>query len=278
MTKLKSILLTILGTAITGFAVAVFLTPNKIVCGGVSGVSTILFQTVGVAPGLTFAVINAILLLAGLKVLGKDFTLKTMFGAGLISLFVQLFSYIPQIVNDTFLATIFGGAIYGFGIGLAFVAGASTGGTDILGRLLQHKNSNLPIGKMLLIVDGVIIFISLLVFKNIELALFGIISLVVSTTAIDWLIRSLNISKMAFVITDKGEEISKELVSTSPRGVTLIKATGAYTSTDKNVLFCALKSKELQSFQNKILDIDPGAFIVYAESQQMFGNGFYIYR
>ncbi len=278
MTKLKSILLTIIGTAITGFAVAVFLTPNKIVCGGVSGVSTILYQTFGIAPGLSYAVTNAILLLTGLKVLGKSFTVKTIFGAGLISVFVQLFSYLPHIITDTVLSTVFGGALYGFGIALAFVAGASTGGTDILGRLLQYKNPNLPIGKMLLIVDGAIIFISLLVFKNIELALFGIISLFVSTTAIDWLIRSLNISKMAFVITDKGEEISKTLVSTSPRGVTLIKATGAYTFTEKNVLFCALKSKEIHKFQNKILDIDPGAFIVYAESQQIFGNGFYIYR
>lgn len=278
MTKSKLFFLTIIGTAITSFAVAVFLTPNKVVCGGVSGVSTILFQTLGVAPGLSYAVTNAILLLIGLKSLDKDFTFKTAIGSGLTSLFVQLFSYIPQIIDDTFLATLFGGAIYGFGIGIAFVSGASTGGTDILGRLLQKNEPNLPIGKILLIVDGVIIFISLLVFKNIELALFGIISLFVSTTAIDWLIKSLNISKMAFVITDKGEEISKELVSTSPRGVTLIKATGAYTSTDKNVLFCALKSKELQHFQNKILDIDPGAFIVYAESQQIFGNGFYIYR
>ena len=278
MNKIKSLLLTVIGTAITGFAVAVFLTPNKIVCGGVSGISTIMYQTFSVAPGLTYAIVNLILLLTGLKVLGKDFTLKTLVGAGLISLFVQIFSYIPPIISDVVLATVFGGALYGFGIGIAFAAGSSTGGTDILGRLLQHKNPNLPIGKMLLIVDGIIIFISLLIFKNIELALFGIISLFVSTTAIDWLIRSLNISKMAFVITDKGEEISKMLVSTSPRGVTLIKATGAYTFTDKSVLFCALKSRELQQFQNKILDIDSGAFIVYAESQQIFGNGFYIYR
>lgn len=278
MTKIKSLALTVIGTAITAFAIAVFLTPNKIVGGGVSGMSTILYHTFSVAPGVTYAVINAILLLLGLRVLGKDFTLNTIFGAGLISVFVQVFSYIPHIVSDVFLATIFGGILYGFGIGLTFVAGASTGGTDILGRLLQHKNPNLPIGRLLLFVDGTVILVSLIVFKNIELTLFGIISLFMSTYAVDWLIRRLNISKIAFVITDKGEEIAKYLVSTSPRGVTQIKATGTYSSSKKDVLFCALKERELTHFQQKILNIDPSAFIVYSESQQIFGNGFYIYR
>ncbi|MFA7636203.1 MAG: YitT family protein [Monoglobales bacterium] len=278
MKKFKYLLLTTLGAAITGFVIAVFLTPNKIVGGGVSGISTILYLTMKVPQGLSYALTNILLLLVGLKFLGKQFTIRTLLGTGLTSLFVQLFSYIPPVIHDIFLASVVGGALFGIGIGITFVAGASTGGTDVLGRLLQHKNPNLPIGKILMFVDGFIILLSLLVFKNFELALFGIVTLFVSSTAIDWLIRSLNISKVAFVITDLGEVIAKMLVSTSPRGVTLINATGAYTSNRKNVLFCALKSRELQEFQKKILSIDPAAFIVYSESQQIFGNGFYIYR
>lgn len=278
MNKIKSIFLTILGTAMVGFSVAVFLTPNKIVGGGVSGIATILYQVFGIAQGLTYAVINLILLLIGYKTLGKKFTLSTLIAAGLTSFFVQIFSYIPHVVNNVVLASLFGGTLFGFGLGATFAIGSSTGGTDILGRLLQYKYPNLSIGNLLMIVDGVIIFISLLIFKNFELTLFGILSLFVSSYSLDWLIKRLNISKMAFVITEKGSCIASHLISTSPRGVTLINATGAYSQADKSILFCALKEYEIIKFQNKILEIDPSAFIVYSESQQIMGNGFYIYR
>lgn len=278
MQKIKSIIYTILGTALTGFAVSTLLTPNKIVCGGVSGIATILYQTFNMAPGLTYAIINIALLIIGAKILGKNFTFKTLIGAGMISLFVQLFSYLPPITDNVFLAAFFGGTLYGLGIGIAFAAGASTGGTDILSRIIQHFLPQFPIGKLLLAVDGSVITTSLIIFKNTELALFGIFALFFSTFCVDWLIRKLNISKIAFVITDKGEEISKCLVSTSPRGVTIIKATGAYSSEKKNILFCALKENEVPAFQKKILNIDSEAFIVYSESSQIMGNGFHIYR
>ena len=119
--------------------------------------------------------------------------------------------------------------------------------------------------------------VALLLFFT-ELVLFGVFALFFSTFCVDWLIRKLNISKIAFVITDKGEEISKYLVSTSPRGVTIIKAIGAYSSENKKVLFCALKENEVPVFQKKILGIDRDAFIVYSESSQIMGNGFHIYR
>lgn len=278
MKKIKSFFLTVAGCAITGFAISTFLTPNKIVGGGVSGISTILYQTLNFAPGLTFAIINIALLSISLFILGKGFVVKTLVGASLISLFVQVFSYLPPFTKNELLATIFGGFLYGLGIALTFVAGASTGGTDILGRLLQYKLPYLPIGKLLLIVDSAVILTSLIVFKNFDLALFGIISLFVSTYSIDFIIRKLNVSKIAFVITDKGEEIAKYLISTSPRGVTLIDTVGAYKNMKNKMLFCALKSSEVEVFQRKILELDSSAFIVYSESQQIKGNGFLIYR
>ena len=133
MSKTKAVLLTIVGTMITAFGIGVFLTPNKIVGGGVSGLSTILYHAFSVPPGVSFFVINFIFLAIGFKVLGKSFTLKTLLGSSLISVFVQIFSYFPFYTENTMLATIFGGVLYGMGIGLGFVAGASTGGTDILG-------------------------------------------------------------------------------------------------------------------------------------------------
>lgn len=278
MNKIKSFLLMVSGCAVTGFGVGVFLTPNKIVGGGVSGISTILYHTFNIAPGLTFFAVNAVLLLMGLKVLGKEFTLKTIIGASLLSVFVQIFSYIPFYTENTMLATVFGAALYGAGIGLGFAAGASTGGTDILGRLIQTKFPTVPIGKLLMAVDGVIILVSLIIFKNIELTLFGVISLFISSYVIDFVIGSLNISAIAFVITEKGDEISKNLVGTSPRGVTVIDVVGAYTSEKKKMLFCALKEGESADFQRKILEIDPEAFIVFSKSQRIKGNGFYLYK
>lgn len=278
MSKFKSMLLTVLGTMITGFGVGVFLTPNKIVGGGATGLSTLLYHTLGFEPGLSFFVINIIFLILGLKVLGKDFVFKTLFGTLCISVFVQIFSYIKIPLSNLTLVTLYGGALYGIGIGLSFAAGASTGGTDILGRIIQTKFSHIPIGKLLLFVDGVIITVSLIIFKDVELVLYGITALLISSYTIDFVISKLNVSRLAFVITDKGEEISHKLVSTSPRGVTLIDVKGMYTNTDKQMLFCALKESEAEEFQRKILEIDSTAFIVFSESQRIKGNGFYLYK
>ena len=278
MKNIKNILLTVFGTMITGFAIGAFLTPNKIVGGGASGISTILYHTLNIQPGLSFFALNLLFLLVGLTVLGKNFIFKTLMGITLLSLFTQIFSLIPIYTENLMLATIFGGVLYGLGIGMSFAAGASTGGTDIIGRIIQTKLSFVPIGKMLLFVDGVIIVISLAIFRNLELTLYGIITLFVSSFSIDFFINKLNVSKIAFVITDMGEEISKNLVTTSPRGVTLIDVVGAFTDTKKKMLFCALKESETESFQKKILAVDCEAFIVFAESQRIKGNGFYIYK
>lgn len=278
MKKRTTVLLTLLGTMTTGFAIGSFLTPNKIVGGGASGISTILYHTIGIDPGVSFFIINILFLIAGLKVLGKDFVWKTLLGVTLLSIFTEIFNLFPVYTDNLILAVIFGGVLYGIGIGISFAAGASTGGTDIIGRIIQTKFSYMPIGKMLLIVDGIIIVISLIVFKNLELVLFGILTLILSSYSIDLIISKLNVSRIAFVITDNGDEIAKTLVSTSPRGVTLINVKGAYTETDKKMIFCALKESESEAFQRKILEIDPTAFIVFSESQRIKGNGFYLYK
>ena len=278
MNKIKSLLLTILGTMITGFGVGVFLTPYKIVGGGATGIGTIIFHTLGISPGISFYVINIIFLLIGFRVLGKNFVIKTLFGTTLLSLFVEIFSFINISVEDTLMVTLYGGVLYGIGIGLSFAAGASTGGTDIIGRIIQVKIPHMPIGKLLLIVDGIIILISLILFKDVELVLYGILALLISSYTIDLVINMLNISKVAFVITDKGNEIANKLVTTSPRGVTLIDVKGVYTNTEKQMLFCALKESEADEFQKKILEIDDTAFIVFSESQRIKGNGFYLYK
>lgn len=268
----------IIGIMMTAFAISVFYVPNKIVNGGVSGLSTILYHTFNIPASISYAFINIVLLIVAFKFIGKKFVINSLVGAGLISLFVEIFSYIPPMTDNVFLATVFGAIFYGFGIGLTLIEGASTGGTDILGRLVQYFFPHMKIGQLLLVIDSVVIALSLIVFKNSELVLFGIIALFLSTYSIDWLIRKLNISKLAFVVSDKGEEIAKMLVSTSPRGVTIIDVVGAYTMDNKKVLMCALKENELTDFQRKIHEIDETAFIIFSESQQIVGNGFHVYK
>lgn len=285
MTKIKSkkgtikkYLSIVLGCILVGFAIGVFYTPNKVVGGGVSGISTILFHTLGVPVGVSFAVINILLLLISLKKLGKRFFFNTIIGSLLVSVFAEVFTLVPPITKNVFLASVFGSVLYGFGIGLTLVSGASTGGTDILGRLVQASFPYIKIGKLLMVIDGIVIATSLVLFREIDLALYGIIALFLATAAIDWLIQSLNISKLAFIVSDKGLEISHKLTSVSPRGVTIINAKGGYTMDNKTVLMCALKENEMEEFQRRVLEMDSTAFIIFSESQQIIGNGFRVYK
>ena len=276
--SVKNLIMLLSGIVITAIGISQFTLPNKIVGGGVSGISTLLYHTVGIQPGISNAVINILLLAVGFKVLGKKFVFSTLAASLLLSGFVQVFSYLPPVTDNVALASVFGGVVYGGGIGLALASEGSTGGTDILGRLLQHKFKHLPIGKLIMFVDGVIILISLFAFGQMELTLYGIVTLVISTYVVDLLIRKLNVSKLAFVVSSKGEEIAKKLVSTSPRGVTVVDTVGAYTEEKNKMLVCALKDNELPMFQKKILEIDKGAFIIFSESSQIVGNGFHVYR
>ena len=267
-----------LGNIMVAFAVGCLYIPNKIVSGGVSGMSNILYHTFGLQPSISMLAINIIFALVSFRKLGIKFLASSFFGAVVIALFSDFFvAFFPPLTSNTVLAAIFGGIIYGFGIALSFVQGASTGGTDILSRFLQAINTHIKIGRVLLAVDAVVIILSLITFRQIDLALFGTIALSISTYAVDWLIAKLNVSKLAFIVTDKGEEIAKLLISTSPRGVTIIDATGAYTMQSRTLLMCALKDNEIVEFQRKILEIDNDSFIIFSESQQIVGNGFRVY-
>lgn len=278
MKKIKSYCLILLGVILVSAGIGLCFVPNKIVTGGVSGISTILYHTLSIPAGVSYYAINLILLLVGAKVLGKSFVIKTVICAGGVSVFVELFSYLPPLTENVLLATIYGAVLYGLGIGLTLVNQASTGGTDIAGRLIQYFFPYMSIGKVLMIVDGMVLFASFLCFRTVDLVLFGVLGLGISSTAIDFLIQKLNISKLAFIITESGQKIADKLVSTSPRGVTLIDVTGAYTKEEKQMLVCALKENEIPSFEKKVLEEDESAFLIYAESQQIVGNGFHVYH
>ena len=275
--KIKSCGWILLGLILTAAAISLFFVPNKIVNGGSSGLSTVVFYTVGLKPSVTNALINAILLIISIFCLGKAFVARTVVSIGLLSVFIELFSFLPPVTDNMLLAALFGSALYGVGIGMVLSQKSTTGGTDILGRLIQHKFPHWKIGKILLGVDLFVIFLSFLTFRSADTVLYGALALFISTTTIDWLMRTLNVSKLAFIITDRGQEITDLLIQTSPRGVTLVDVKGGYSNTPKKMMICALKESEIPAFQRKILQVDPKAFIIYSESQQIVGKGFYVY-
>lgn len=278
MKKILDYLIIVFGLALIGFAVSVLIAPTNIVQGGISGFAVVMNHVTNLPISLINLITNVILIIIGIKILGKRFIITTLACVFLLSFFIEIFSYVPPITDNKLLVAVFGGLLYGTGIGLTLLKGSSSGGTDIMGRIFQYFFPYLSIGKLLMIIDGLIILFGYVVFRDVELILYGIITLCVSTFSIDYLIKSMNVSKIIFIITDKGDEITEKLISTSGRGVTKISVEGAYTKTNKTMLMCAIKEREIPEFQKKVEAIDEASFMIFCESQQIVGNGFYIYK
>lgn len=278
MKIIRSYIINFLGVILAAFAIGMFSVPNKIVNGGVSGISTILYYNFKIPAGISYYAINILLLIIGVKKLSKKFIMRTLVSSGLVSLFIDIFSYFPPITEDIILASFFGGVIFGIGMWLTLIEDSSTGGTDILGRIIQNEYPHVQIGKILMLIDLIIITFSFLTFKNTDITLYGIMSLYLSTTTVDLLMHRLNVSKLVFVITQKGESVAEKLIQNSKRGVTMLDAVGAYTMNKKTVLICAMKENELPYFQERVMEIDNEAFIMASESQKIFGKGFYVYH
>jgi len=177
LNKFRDYVYLVLGSLSSALALDMFLAPNKIAPGGASGLGTILYNAAKIPVSLTVFAVNIILFAVGFKRLGKKIVAKTFLATALMSGFIQIFSFLEPFTHDLLLAAVLGSALLGLGSGLTIISGASTGGTDILGRIIQIRFSTVPIGKLLLIVDSLIIAISLIIFRNVELVLFGIISL-----------------------------------------------------------------------------------------------------
>jgi len=283
---IKKLSVIIFGTFIMSIGISYLYAPANIVAGGVVGIATILTNKLNVPMGITIIVLNSLLFVLCGLVLGKDMLKKSILGVAFLALFVQIGEftnpyvepYLVDITSNLLLVTIFGGLMDGVGLGMIFAAGASTGGSDILARLIQHRFKFLKIGKLLLLIDACIILLSYMVFKNILLVMYGILLLLIATFTIDFLIKQLNVSKLAFVVSAQGEKVSLKLMSDFPRGVTILEAEGAYTHRPKKMLICALKNRQMKDFQRAVLEADKEAFIIFSESQQIIGNGFRYYQ
>ena len=266
------------GCMLIAMAMELFLVPNRLVIGAFSGISTILYHTLGLHPGTTYFLMNLLLLALAFRALGKSFVFRTLAVCGFISAWSHLFSLLPAVTEDLLLATLFGGMLYGVGLCMIFLRGASSGGSDILGRLLQLVWPEMKIGVLLNLIDGSIVLLSFFVFGDRDLCLFGGLSMLLCNAAVDLGIRKMNTASLLLIVTDEGEKLAAELMAIRNRGCTILIGRGAYTNEPRSVLVCAARPQEAALYQSRINEIDPGAFVIFTEAGKIAGEGFRIYQ
>lgn len=265
-----------IGTLLMSLSLVLFLSPSKIVCGGVSGVAIILKQLWNIPLGATMILLNVPLFFLGLKLLDKSFGIRTFYAFTLFSIFTEMFDNYFKLLPATdniLLASIFGGVMLGLGLGIVFRFQGTTGGSDILGQII-NKFSNLSTGTGIIIIDFIIILSAGTIFGNFNLALYGIISLYLSGQIIDMVIDGLDYVRSFYIISEKDDEIKEMVLNKMERGGTVLKGSGFYTEEDKNVLFVVVTLKEVYHLRQKVREIDPDAFIIIADVHEVLGHGF----
>lgn len=254
--------------------------PNNIAFGGITGLAQIVNHLIPAVPiGVTVIVLNLPLFLLGWRLLGGRMLLGSLYAMALSSLFIDLFSSLWdwQPMNPM-LGCIFGGLILGVALGLVFQQDATTGGTDLAARLLKLRLAWLPMGKLLMAVDLVVIVLVALAFRALDTMLYGLVALYISSIAMDGVLYGLDNAKVAYIISDHNQEISRAIVQDLDRGVTILHGQGAYTGADKQVLMCAFKQREIASIKNLVKEIDPVAFLIVCPAHEVLGEGFRDYK
>lgn len=267
--------LTVLGSAIFSLGFDLFLQPHQINVGGVSGVAMLLTTLFGRGSvGLFSLLINIPLFLLGGHHLGRRFFLGSLAGALACSLFLDLFAALPVPQTDVMLGALYGGIFSGIGIGLVFLGGASTGGTDILAKLLRRRFRTLPLGRLMLAVDLAVITMTGIVYHDISKTLYSAVPLYVSSVVMDALIYGLDYSTVALIISDQFSAIIQAIEEKLDRGVTILDGHGGYSGAPKQVLLCAIRRKQVPQLKDLVREIDPDAFVILQEAHQVLGEGF----
>ena len=275
----KEILLDILicsaGAFIYAVGVNCFISPNEISSGGATGLAILVNYLWNLPIGTTMFVINIPLFIISFIVFGWNFIVKTLFSTFMTSLCIDLGAlFLPQYEGDKILAALFGGAIMGIGLGVIFTRGSTSGGTDIMGRLLKKALPHMSMGRLIMICDLFIVLLAGVVFKNIESILYATIVFIVSSKSIDLVLYGSDSGKMMMIISDNAEEIAKAITSETPRGVSIIPAQGAYTGMAKNILLSVVRPHEVAKMRKIVRRFDKKPFIIISDATEILGLGF----
>lgn len=265
-------LFVLLGSAIIAVAFSVFLLPNNIASGGVSGISTILKNTLGFKPAIVQWAFNIPLFIAGVVLLGRQFGIKTLAGTIFLPFVVLLTEDLSPATDNPLLAAIFGGLCIGLGLGIVFRGKASTGGTDLAAQIV-HKYSGLSLGICVAFIDGLIVLTAAIVF-DLESGMYALIALFVTSKTIDLVQIGLARSKMTLIITSEEELVTNAIVHELDRGVTKLSGVGGYTNENRPVLMCVLDQSEFITLRDIVQSIDRNAFITVVDATEVLGEGF----
>ncbi|MBT2570440.1 YitT family protein [Planococcus sp. ISL-110] len=262
----------IIGSAIVAISFNVFLLPNEVASGGVSGISTILKGLFEWKPAFVQWAFNIPLFIAGLILLGKNFGIKTAVGTAFLPLVVFLTESWEPWTQDPLLGALFGGIMVGLGLGIVFRGKASTGGTDLAAQIIT-KYTGLTLGTSVAMIDGFIVLAAALVF-DIEKGLYALIGLYVTTKTIDLVQVGFGQSKLVYIITTKQMEIRDAIYEEVDRGVTELTATGGYSGTEKPLLMVVIPQTEFTKLKQLVKFIDPSAFVIVSDASEVLGEGF----
>lgn len=262
-----------IGSALLALSLSVFLIPNKIAAGGLSGLATIIYYWTGLPVGTMTLLMNIPLFIAGVKIIGRSFGPRTIYGMILYSVFIDLFRpLVPILTKDLLLASIYGGVLGGFGLGIVFLSKGTTGGTDMIARLINHF-TGLSIGQGLLLADGIVVLLAG-IFFNAEVALYAAITIFINSKTIDLVQEGIDYKKAAFIISEESEQIKFNIMKELDRGVTVLRGEGGYTGKDKNVLYCIINRSELSKLKRMVYDLDRNAFMIISNVHEVLGEGF----
>lgn len=255
-------------------AVSLFLDPNALAPGGVTGIAIILNRITGLETGTLVLCINIPIIALGTWKFGLRFILSTMYCTVLTSGFINLLAPFGPATTDPFLAALTGGALMALGIGLVFKAGATTGGTDIIIKLLRLRFPYLKTGALFLITDTLIVAASAFVFKNVDVALYAGLVVFINSVLLDVVLYGRDGAKLIFIISDRHEAITKRLLEDLDIGVTYISGSGAYSGKEKNVIMCVMKKQISPRAEIIVREEDPGAFMIVTSATEIFGEGY----
>lgn len=271
---LVDLLFDIAGCFIFAMGIQSFSAPNFIAPGGVSGVAIILEHLFQWRISVVSLAINIPLLIAGWIFLGHVFTLKTMKSVAILTLMLELCSYLPVYQGNELLAALYGGVIQGIGLALVFMRSSTTGGTEIASLLIQLRFPHISVGKLLMVVDGAVLIASTLVFRNIESALYGMVTIYTCTKLLDGILYGRDTGKVMLVISGQHEEIARRVNEELDRGGTMLQGKGTYTGADRPVLLCAVRNAQYIELKKVVREVDPDAFLVVLEAGEVLGEGF----
>lgn len=276
--KIKNYFITGIGLVVGSFlmacATAFFLLPNKLSTGGFSGLSTIIYYVFNIPVGTAMFILNVPLIFIAFFRIGKNFIIKSIFGTIFLSIFMNVLERFPAVTNDRLLACIYGGIIMGIGTAIVLKVNASTGGSDLLSYVVRSFNDRYKSSDLIITVDIFIISISIIVFKEIEIALYSAIGIYLMGKMIDIVFEGINFTKVLFIISDKYEIIAKQISVELQRGSTAIYAKGMHSNSDKMMLFCVGSRNEVLNMKKIATSVDEKAFIVITNARETFGKGF----